>query len=337
MISAADRDAAVRSLLERAEISAPAQLEPLSGGANNRVYLVRAPERKLVLKSYFLHAADGWNRMQAEWEFVRFAWGVGMRTLPEPVAEDSAHGLALYGYIDGRQLEPGEVDAGAVAQAAAFFTALNERRESARNLRHAAEACFSIAEHLRTIDRRLEALTRIEESGPDETDARTFVRASLLPAWEEIRSGITAAAGNQIDAALDPALRCVSPSDFGFHNAIRTPEGVLKFIDFEYAGWDDPAKLIADFFSQVALPVPPDLFDSFAAEVAAAVGDDSGVIRARAALLLPAYTVKWCCILLNEFRPIGQQRREYADSGAHTRKRDQLNKSQTLLKRLKHA
>ena len=334
MISAADRDAAVRSLLERAGVSASTQLEPLAGGANNRVCLVRAPERSLVLKSYFLHAADGWNRMRAEWEFVRFAWGAGLRALPEPVAEDSAHGLALYGYVDGRQLEPGEVDAGAVAQASAFFSALNRHREAARNLGNAAEACFSIAEHLRTIDRRLEELARIEAREPEDADARAFVRSALLPAWKEIRSGIMAAAGSDVDAALDPALRCVSPSDFGFHNAIRTPEGVLKFIDFEYAGWDDPAKLIADFFSQVALPVSPDLFDTFAGEVAAAAGDESGAIPARAALLLPAYTVKWCCILLNEFRPIGQQRREYADSGADTRKRDQLNKSHVLFKRL---
>ena len=45
------------------------------------------------------------------------------------------------------------------------------------------------------------------------------------------------------------------PSDFGFHNAIYTDEGV-KFIDFEFAGWDDPMKATIDFFLQPQLPVP---------------------------------------------------------------------------------
>ena len=39
--------------------------------------------------------------------------------------------------------------------------------------------------------------------------------------------------------------RIISPSDMGVHNTLRTQEGV-KFIDFEYAGYDDLAKLVTD-------------------------------------------------------------------------------------------
>ena len=39
----------------------------------------------------------------------------------------------------------------------------------------------------------------------------------------------------------------ISPSDFGFHNALRTNTGPV-FFDFEFSGWDDPAKTIIDFF-----------------------------------------------------------------------------------------
>ena len=41
-------------------------------------------------------------------------------------------------------------------------------------------------------------------------------------------------------------LRVLSPSDFGFHNALRRPDGTIVFVDFEYFGWDDPAKMMAD-------------------------------------------------------------------------------------------
>ena len=38
---------------------------------------------------------------------------------------------------------------------------------------------------------------------------------------------------------------CISASDIGTHNIIKTKNG-LKFIDFEYAGYDDTSKLAAD-------------------------------------------------------------------------------------------
>jgi len=41
--------------------------------------------------------------------------------------------------------------------------------------------------------------------------------------------------------------RILSPSDFGLHNTISEKKK-LYFLDFEYFGWDDPIKLICDFF-----------------------------------------------------------------------------------------
>ena len=43
-----------------------------------------------------------------------------------------------------------------------------------------------------------------------------------------------------------PRHRALSPSDFGLHNAMRDEDGRLRFIDFEYFGWDDPVKLVSD-------------------------------------------------------------------------------------------
>ncbi len=40
----------------------------------------------------------------------------------------------------------------------------------------------------------------------------------------------------------------VSPSDFGFHNALLDDGGAISFLDFEYSGRDDPAKLDLRFF-----------------------------------------------------------------------------------------
>ena len=52
------------------------------------------------------------------------------------------------------------------------------------------------------------------------------------------------------------AHRALSPSDFGLHNALRTKDGQLRFIDFEYFGWDDPVKLVSDTAIQPGSSLP---------------------------------------------------------------------------------
>ena len=51
--------------------------------------------------------------------------------------------------------------------------------------------------------------------------------------------------------------RILSQSDVGFHNII-CKKNKLYFIDFEYAGWDDPGKLFCDLLIQPDHNVPLD-------------------------------------------------------------------------------
>ena len=46
---------------------------------------------------------------------------------------------------------------------------------------------------------------------------------------------------------LKKKKRILSPSDFGC-NSLATKNKKLYFIDFDYFGWDDPVKLVADFY-----------------------------------------------------------------------------------------
>ena len=126
--------------------------------------------------------------------------------------------------------------------------------------------------------------------------------------------------------------RIVSPSDFGFHNAVLAADGKLRFVDFEYAGWDDPAKTVCYFFLQPAVPAPLSSRDEFVRGVGAIVGDPDGV-RARAAALAPLYRVKWACIALNDFLPAGRGRRVFAlgEAGRDARRERQLELAARLL------
>ena len=131
-------------------------------------------------------------------------------------------------------------------------------------------------------------------------------------------------APQEIDLAVaEPVLselRRLSPSDFGFHNALREAAGRLRFVDFEYAGWDDPAKLACDFFCQPALPVPMRFWSSFLANVTEDLPEAERQ-RRRIALLLPVYRIKWVTILLNDFHAVGNDRRRFARPGVDPERR----------------
>ena len=49
----------------------------------------------------------------------------------------------------------------------------------------------------------------------------------------------------------------LSPSDFGFHNALEDKNGTLIFMDFEYAGPDHPGKIVCDLFLSAPNPDTP--------------------------------------------------------------------------------
>jgi hypothetical protein len=305
-----------------------------SGGGNNRVYDVReSGGRRLLLKHYFQDAQGRRNRFESERLFYGYCAAAAPDGTPEALGWEESKRLAVFQFVEGRKPAAEGVGLAEVEEALSFFTALNARRRSPGTvaLPEAAEACFTSDEHMRTVARRIERLNRIAGAGTIENEARRFVATELIPAWEEIRDGLGAASGKE---ALAEDERCLSPSDFGFHNSLRRLDGKLVFFDFEYAGWDDPAKTVCDFFCQPALPVPARFFEHFVEGVAAALSmPDSGEFSRRCHLLLPVYRLKWCCILLNEFVAIENDRRAFAlgQDRADERKAGQLAAARRML------
>jgi thiamine kinase-like enzyme len=316
-------------------------LAPIPGGANNRVFRVLVPGASFLLKAYFRHESDQRDRLGAEFGFSRFAWDHGLRCLPEPVARDEENNLGLYEFIEGRKLGAGEVNAQAINQSLDFYIELNQYRDDpeAGSLPKASESCFSILDHLQLVKRRIERLRKIHPKSDVDREAMRFVADELSPMWNQMEAMALKESEQQ---GLRPGNeikrdeRCISPSDFGFHNALLTSDGRLKFIDFEYAGWDDPAKLACDFFCQPEVPVPLEYFEKFSKQVASLTPSLETHIQ-RMRILLPVYQVKWVCIMLNEFLSSGQARRSFAQAGAEIRdgKAVQLGKAGKAFERIR--
>jgi hypothetical protein len=315
------------------------RVKPYAAGGNNRVFRVDAGGRALVAKCYFRHPSDNRDRLNAEFSFLEYARKAGIDCVPEPVAKDESVGIGIYEFIEGSKLTRGALSSRHIEQAREFFVSLNrlEKRPLAVSLKNASESCFSVVDHLSLVEGRIARLSTVPASSEVDKQAVAFV-VTLRARWAALRERVSAEFERrnlQTDSVLSQEDRCVSPSDFGFHNAIISPNGKVVFIDFEYAGWDDPAKTIGDFFSQPAIPLPFDHFETFLAS-ALTYSPNSNMLAERTRLLLPVIQMKWCCIVMNDFLPAFIERRKIADPALdeNVRKRVQLDMAQCLLQHI---
>ena len=92
----------------------------------------------------------------------------------------------------------------------------------------------------------LDRFQKISNVAPLYPNLQIFLEKKLAISIEEMLNFAKKNWPGEFSSILPRVDQLLSPSDFGFHNVIKTKQG-LQFIDFEYFGWDDPAKLTSDF------------------------------------------------------------------------------------------
>jgi hypothetical protein len=298
---------------------------PLARGGNNRTYRVTGPPGVFALKCYPRPDDDPRDRLGTEYGALSFLKHMGENAVPTPIAVNAPMRAALYQWIDGEPVTaPAAED---IDAALAFLGRLHRYRRAsgAVALPLASEACLSPAELTRQISFREERLSAL---APEEPDLGRF-----LERFAQRRDRLFKSLDrNHDELALE--FRTLSPSDFGFHNAQRDRSGRIVFLDFEYFGWDDPVKLAADFMLHPGMALDRDARRRFARGMAELHCADREFC-ARLRRLLPLYVLRWCLILLNEFRPLHWARRAGASGGDRAAaKARQLAKAEAMLGRI---
>ena len=305
------------------------EINPIYGGGNNRVVSVQTNAGKYLAKTYYSHPSDTRNRLAAEYAFLSYACKIRLECVPKPIFCDQKNNIGLYEFVEGRKLESLELTQKHIMAAASFIKGLNARQDRDQTLPVASEGCFSIERHFFIINERLNRLRNLPVVSELDRKVISFVD-EIENAWKSIKNKITSSDGS-ISRELDAEDRCISPSDFGFHNALLKGSEDICFIDFEYAGWDDPAKMVGDFFLQPAVPVSLKYLDIFISE-ALDYSKNKAELAKRARLLFPVFKIKWCCLMLNEFLPDAAIRRRFANPtlDPEQSKLIQLKKAQTF-------
>jgi hypothetical protein len=273
----------------------------LGGGINNDVYRVEKRGLSYVLKLYPTLPSETRNRIKAEVEFLKFANSVASDYVPRLIDYDFDKRAVLLEFIEGTTFIEGcSPSAKQIRDAVRFFETLNQSREAAESLvsMDAAEGYLRLTDHLASIDERISKLATNHLP-----EALSYQSSSLIDRLKEEYHSVkenSLAIINQGDVPdeIKPEDRCVSPSDFGFHNAIQTSHGV-KFIDFEFAGWDDPAKATVDFILQPRVQVRAK--HTVLLDVLSVRRKDNE--SKRTMLLGSILRIKWLCIILAVLDP----------------------------------
>lgn len=296
-------------------LGASDRIRAIKGGRNSRVYRVTARGRDYALKEYFQPEGDERDRMRTEFEALALVRSAGITVVPAAQELVAEHHCAFYEWIDGSPVSSEDVSYSEVDEAIMFLGSLRELAlSSAHSWRRAAsEARYSVADIVRNVERRLTALDRAPAAAVRRSPFSRFLNDRLRPfaASAIARARVEAEASGAYDRELSQAERTLSPSDFGFHNALRTPGGRLVFLDFEYFGWDDPAKTVCDFVLHPAMRLSLAHKRRFVRGMFDAMRDVQRLPE-RVALVYPLFGLKWVLIILNEFLPEHLLRRDFA-------------------------
>ncbi len=280
--------------------ASPDTLQSLRGGINNQVFRCKAGEHRFVLKGYAEHRAGEHDRFKAEAEFLNYARLVAPEFVPEVLGADEESRSLVLESLEGEGFKegthPSKED---INRAITFMKHLNADPGLAKQYvtGSAADGFMKLTEHLQNVEQRVSKMSLEHLAANTKAKAGELIRRISRRLERLQESTATMITADQCEDSLGFIARCVSPSDFGFHNAIRTSRGI-KFLDFEFAGWDDPVKAVTDFDLQPRVPL-----NSREKVLIKALPEWGKSLDKRQDILFPILELKWACIILAVLNP----------------------------------
>jgi hypothetical protein len=305
-----------------------------TGRGNSRVYkLTTSSSKNYILKVYPDLQSDKRPRLQTEYAACQ---ELSNRAYPvaKAIAFQEQLGWGIYEWVDGASIE--KPNQAFLLSAAKFVQRLaldSKANHAFAQMESASEACLSGLEITKQIEKRLIKLKAVGEPV-----LNAYIVNEFTPIFETAVDFSKTISGKSFNQQLHRSLQIASPSDFGSHNALVLACGSIIFIDFEYFGWDDPVKLVCDFYWHPGMNLSPQLRQQWLGSARAIFQNDVEFSK-RLTAYLPLFGLRWCLIILNEFLKSEMSRRLHANPIQADAQSEicsqQLNKAKALLEEVK--
>tara|TARA_B100000700_G_scaffold331081_1_gene461274 strand:+ start:4390 stop:5397 length:1008 start_codon:yes stop_codon:yes gene_type:complete len=230
-------------------------IKKISTGANSSTYIIGDNQNKWILKCYPLEIHSNRNRLLNELKFLKFLQDNELQSVPIPVAWDEEKNWMLMNYIKGESVNSAtQSSCQALIEFILRLQSLKDKPNSIL-IGMGSEAFLSINNHFSSLENKINFIHQklIRKSINTRTCKLLEYNLQNLQILKLKYKDINS------DEDLDKEIKLndliLSQSDVGCHNMIKA-NNKYYFIDFEYAGWDDPCKLISDLILQPDHGIP---------------------------------------------------------------------------------
>jgi thiamine kinase-like enzyme len=291
----------LRASIEKISPHAVDEILPLQTFGNSNTYSIKcANGHRYFLKRYLFSNSDLRNRQETERNALIFLNKNTNFSTPQFIGGDLQTKINLFEWIEGHQvIEPSERDIMGVLDFIGHLSDISHgTARQAFSL--ASEACLSPPEVIRQISERI---SNLQNASNKDTDLLKLLETDLCPIYDKILTYTRENNNSKIiwrKQKIAATSQVLCPSDLGFNNILRQTDGKLVFVDFEYFGWDDPVKMIADFLLHPAHRLKQSQKKIFFNE-SKNIFSNILSFSDRFNSLLPFFEIRWCLIILNPF------------------------------------
>ena len=266
----------------------------LLGGRNSRVFHLEAEGgRNFAVKFYPDRNLDRRKRLRNEVLAVQFL--ESFQPELKLVHADPDLDICFFSWIDGVGINtPSDAD---VCKMLEFLAKIfvNSANVPFKLMPLATESCLCLTDILGQIDRRLSFFSSVNHP----------LLREVLEKAREVFAGVESLVyknwpKDYIYSPLPSELLILSPSDFGFHNALKDSNGDIIFLDFEYFGWDDPVKLCIDMVLHPGMKLTAVQKNKIVKFFMETFSNDV-TFEARFNSAWPLYCIRWALIMCNVF------------------------------------
>ncbi len=287
----------------------------ITNGRNSKIFLCENNQKKLVVKLY-----KNKNRLKREKLFYKFLKINKIKFTPKLLSSDIKNKLIIYSFIKGKKVN--KISNKDLDKLILFIKNLNLAK--LKNLPMAIDGIKNRKNHLSLCQKKINDLKSINNKRFSNKVLIKFLYHTLFPRFELIKKNLMNKKFHKYLKVIENKHLIVSPSDVGFHNILKYKND-LYFYDFEYAGLDDPIKLICDFISQPDQQLSTSQKNKFINNKLFHkynIKDINFLVK----LLLPLHQIKWCCIMLNDFKSI-TKKKTYLNSVKRIYLKKQIDKT----------
>ncbi len=293
------------------------KIKPIIGQGNSKVFYAENIYReKICLKFYPIDLNH--DRINSEYNGLKEI-SKENKNVAIPFWKNKDAQICAYKWVDGNKInKPTFQNLDFMLN---FLNHLHQRRMEKKFLSfsYASSYCLSGYEIELQLNNRINQLSKINDK-----HLRLFLNKKLLPIKEcFIRRAKNILTEKLYYKKLTMDELTLSPSDFGFHNTLKKKDGELVFLDFEYFGWDDPVKLIADFYFHPGNKLLPKQKNYWLKNSIKLYKIKN---KNRLLGLIPLYGLCWTLIILNEYKGSEWLKRVSANKYKVNLKEEILNK-----------